>query len=87
MKGQDLTEKQLKAAEQYLIVRRADGCISRPHPDQNVVLPMKQLIMLIAEYGAIRAKSMLNGGSVDEPGEVYKTTLPPPLSSPPLKQG
>lgn len=29
--------------------------------------------MLIAEYGAIRAKSMLDGGSVEDPGEIYKT--------------
>lgn len=73
MKGADLTPKQLKAAEQYVLLRRADHNISLPNPEQMVTVRWKQLIMLVAEYGAIRAIGMENGGSVNDPGEVFFT--------------
>ena len=73
MNSSKLTEKQLKAAEQYILLRSARGNVATPHKAQMVTLTWEQLMMLVAEYGAIRAESVQNGGSVDEPGEVYRT--------------
>jgi len=73
VKGSDLSEKQIRAAEQYILLRRSQGNNQTPQPTQQVVLPWNALIMLVAEYGAIRAASMELGGKVDEPGEVYLT--------------
>ena len=73
MKGSDLTEKQLKAAEQYILLRRASGNDAIPDASQRVELGWKELVMLVAEYGAIRAGSVAEGGSVKDPGEVYLT--------------
>ena len=73
MRGSDLTTKQLKAAEQYILLRRAQGNTNYPSPEQLVSIQWEQLVMLVAEYGAIRARSVANGGSADEPGEVYLT--------------
>jgi hypothetical protein len=71
MNGSDLTQKQLRAAEQYILLRRSSGNTHRPDGQQTVQLPWKALVALVAEYGAIRATSVEHGGSVDEPGEVY----------------
>jgi hypothetical protein len=73
MKGSDLTEKQIKAAEKYILLRRASGNEATPHGDQHLKISWKDLVMLIAEYGAIRAGSVAKGGSVNEPGDVYKS--------------
>lgn len=71
MKAADLTDKQLKAAEQYIRLRH-DGD-DLPLPEERIIVQWKQLVMLVAEYGAIRAQSISRGGSVEEPGEVYRT--------------
>jgi hypothetical protein len=71
--GSDLTEKQLKAAEKYILLRRASGNDATPDDEQLLEIRWKELVMLIAEYGAIRAGSIANGGSVNEPGEVGLT--------------
>lgn len=73
MKGSDLTDKQLKAAERYILLRRADGNTVPPDGEQQVAMPFNSLVRLVAEYGAIRAASVEQGGSVDEPGDVYLT--------------
>ena len=73
MNGSDLTEKQLKAAEKYILLRRASMNDATPDDNALIELRWKEFVMLIAEYGAIRAGSIGNGGSVNEPGEVYLT--------------
>jgi hypothetical protein len=73
MNGSKLTDKQLEAAEQYILLRRAAGNTATPNDDQMVTQKWIQVVMLVAEYGAIRAESAQYGGSVDEPGEVYLT--------------
>jgi hypothetical protein len=70
VKGQDLTDKQLRAAEQYILLRRASGNHIVPEPEQVVSQRWQDLVMLVAEYGAIRADSISKGGSVHEPGEI-----------------
>jgi len=36
MKGSDLTEKQIKAAEKYILLRRASGNEAAPDGDQRI---------------------------------------------------
>jgi len=74
MKGSDLTPEQLKAAEQYILLRRSADNLERPLPDELVSVQWAKLVMLVAEYGAIRAKSVADGKTTwDYPGEVYLT--------------
>lgn len=72
MKGSDLTEKQLAAAKQYILLR-SPQTTGEPEPERFLQLSWQNLVMLVAEYGAIQAASVENGGSVDEPGEVHLT--------------
>jgi hypothetical protein len=74
MKGSDITSKQKMAAAKYILLRRSkvnDG--PDPSPDELITVRWAQLVLLVAEYGAIRAASVADGGSVEEPGEVYLT--------------
>ena len=73
MNGKNLTEKQLKAAEKYILLRRASENKAAPGDDQYVQLRWKELVMLVAEYGALRASGVERGGSISEPGDVYLT--------------
>jgi hypothetical protein len=73
MNGSKLTDKQLEAAKQYILLRRSAGNTTTPNDDQMVTHTWKQLVMLVAEYGVIRAESVQHGGSVDDPGDVYLT--------------
>lgn len=73
MRGADLTEKQLKAAEQYILLRRASDNKLTPHAEQVIQQRWKDVVMLVAEYGALRANSVAHGGSVEEPGEIVLT--------------
>jgi len=73
MKGADLTEKQLKAAEQYLLLRRVDAQWREFTDSTQLSVSFGDLKKLIAEYGAIRAASVAEGGTIDEPGEIYLT--------------
>jgi len=73
MKGTDLTEKQLKAAEQFILGARAKGNTQSPEADQAVTQRWSDLVRIVAWYGAIRAASMQHGGTVEEPGETFKT--------------
>ena len=72
MKGTDLSEKQLKAAEQFILGARAEGNALQPEPSQVIAHRWEDLVRIVAWYGAIRAQSMLQGGTVEEPGETYK---------------
>jgi len=73
MNGKNLTEKQLKAAEKYILLRRASENKAAPGDDQYVQLRWKEPVMLVAEYGVIRAGSIAQGGSISDPGDVYLT--------------
>jgi hypothetical protein len=73
MNKSKITEKQLRAAEQYILLRRSAGNSRQPEDQEQVQMSWQHLVMLVAEYGAIRAGSVAKGGSVDEPGEVYLT--------------
>ena len=44
-----------------------------PTHDQDVRQNFGDLVRLVALYGAIRAKAVADGNSVDEVGETYKT--------------
>ena len=73
MKGSDLTPKQMRAATQYILLRRSSGNTLVPSPEQKIEVRWRDLVMLVAEYGAIRAGSVAKGSSVDDPGEVLLT--------------
>lgn len=72
MKGTDVTEKQMRAAEQFIQLVRPEGRKTMPHTDQWLAIKWEDLVRLVAHYGAIRAGSIAQGESVDEPGEVFK---------------
>ena len=70
MRGTEVTEKQLKAAEQFVMLHyRGSSDVKR---DQVIMVKFEEMLRLIALYGAIRCESAKNGGSADEPGECYK---------------
>lgn len=77
MKGSDLTDKQIESAKQYILCRRAKGNSYHPHDHQQILITWRELVMLVAEYGAIRAQSIARGGSLEEPGEVHFTGKDP----------
>ena len=72
MKGTDLSEKQLRAAEQF-ILSLTDGVRTSLEPSQIIFQRWDSLVRLVAFYGAVRATAMLHGGTVEEPNEVFKT--------------
>ena len=74
MKGSDLTQKQLDAAEQFLMELRSDGNPVKPALDQVISMPWENIIRCVALYGAIRAKAVSDGNSPDEPGYVESAT-------------
>ena len=71
MKGTELSEKQLKAAERF-ILSLTDGNRESLEPSQIISQRWDSLVRLVAFYGAIRAKAMLRGGTVEEPQETFK---------------
>ena len=73
MRGNDLTQAQLDAAEQFILLMRSKTNDLHPTHDQDVRHNFGDLVRLVALYGAIRAKAVENGNSVDEVGEVYNT--------------
>jgi hypothetical protein len=76
VKGTELSEKQLKAAERFILSLRAKGNTQTPESTQIVTQRWDSLVRLVAFYGAIRAKAMLHGGTVEEPGETFKQATP-----------
>ncbi len=73
MRGRDISEKQLKAAEQYLLLLRVDSQWTEYADSTMLSVSFGDMKKIIAEYGAIRAASVARGGTVDEPGEIYLT--------------
>ena len=75
MRATELSQKQLDAAEQFILLLRSKGNKLHPKNDQQVANNWGDLIRLVALYGAVRAKAVADGNSVEEVGEVYKTGL------------
>jgi hypothetical protein len=73
MRGTEITEEQMYAAEKFILLCRTDGNTRTPTPEESVSMPWANLIRIVAWYGAIRAKAVADGNSFDEPGETYKT--------------
>lgn len=70
MRGTNVTEWQLRAAEKFLRDRNMN--VAKPENyDRKVSLPFGDLVRLVAWYGQIRAKAVERGHSADEPGETY----------------
>ena len=73
MRGTDITEAQMDAAEKFILLMRSKTNTLHPTHDQEVRHNFGDLVRLVALYGAIRAKAVADGNSVDEVGETYKT--------------
>jgi hypothetical protein len=74
MKGTELTDAQLDAAETFILEREIPPCAKRD-PSTLVDVEWKKLVRLVAWYGAIRFSSALGGGSLTSPsppGEVAR---------------
>lgn len=73
MRGTDITEAQMDAAEKFIFLCRTDGNTRTPKPEEFVSMPWSNIVRIVAWYGAIRAKAVADGNSVDRVGETYKT--------------
>ena len=73
MKGTELTAQQLKAAEQFILLLRANGNQRTPESSEMVTQTWDSIVRLVALYGAIRAKAVADGNSPEVVGEVFKT--------------
>jgi hypothetical protein len=65
--GTDLTEWQLKAAENFLRAASEEPLNSKG----KIVLAFGDLVRIVAWYGQIRAKGVESGIPADEPGETF----------------
>lgn len=72
MRGTELSDKQLKAAERF-ILSLTDGTKTSLEPESMISQRWDSLVRLVAFYGAIRAYAVTKGGTVEEPGETFKT--------------
>ena len=68
MKGIDINDDQMRAAETFLLERQEPPCKARTG-DVLVGMRWKDLVRLVAWYGAVRAEGALKGIPVDKPGE------------------
>ncbi len=69
MKGTDITPEQLSAAEHFV---KSVMDSTRNIPDSlPIAIRFDRLIRLVAWYGAIRFASAVNGGTLNQPGEVH----------------
>ena len=92
MRGTDLTEWQIKAAEKFC---RRNSSTDPIDDDQSVSLRFGDLVRMVAWYGQIRAKAVEAGAPADTPGETHTVTTGPvssqnttiPYSSPAPKEG
>jgi hypothetical protein len=73
MRGTEITDAQMDAAEKFILLCRTDGNTKMPKPEESVSMPWANIVRIVAWYGAIRAKAVADGNSVDEVGETYKT--------------
>ena len=73
MKGTELTDQQLDAAEKFILLMRAKDNLMVPERTQLVTQTWDSIVRLVALYGAIRAKAVADGNSPEVAGEVFKT--------------
>ena len=73
MRGTEITDAQMDAAEKFLLLVRSVDNETQPDPEDSVSIPWNKLVRLVAWYGAIRANAVANGNPVDKAGETYKT--------------
>lgn len=73
MKGTELNEKQLKAAEEFVLAQRSatSQVVQTPAPTERVSIEWQQFVRMVAWYGALRAAAMLKGGSVENPSSFF----------------
>lgn len=71
MKGTDLTDWQLSAAEKFLRQRGRRMDEQPREIDRIITIPWGDFIRVVAWYGQIRAHAVANGAPPDEPGETY----------------
>lgn len=73
MRGTEITDSQMDAAEKFILLCRTDGNTQYPKPEESVTMHWGNIVRIVAWYGAIRAKAVKDGASVDDAGETYKT--------------
>ena len=73
MRGTEITDAQMNAAEEFILLCRTDKNTRTPKPEEFVSMPWSNIVRIVAWYGAIRAKAVADGNSVDRVGETYKT--------------
>jgi hypothetical protein len=73
MRGTELTDAQMDAAEKFILLCRTEGNTRTPKPEESVSMRWSNIVRIVAWYGAIRAKAVADGNSVDEVGETYNT--------------
>lgn len=70
MKGTDLTQAQIDAAERFILARRATSNLQHPKGDEEILQRWSDFIRIVAWYGAIRYKAGSEGlSSLDNPGD------------------
>lgn len=70
MKGTDVTQEQLRAAERFVRSIQRAGT-KQPEAESAIVLPFMDLVQLVAWYGALRYIAGRDGiNSLENPGEV-----------------
>ncbi len=74
MKGTDLTPKQLKSAEEFILDRSRNRIDGRHviDPDHPIVMRWSDLVRIVAWYGALRyqAGKFGTGGTFEKPGPI-----------------
>ncbi len=68
MRGNDLTQAQLDAAEQFILLMRSKTNDLHPTGDQQIAQRWCDLVCIVALYGAIRAKAVADGNPADVAG-------------------
>lgn len=70
MRGTDLSQWQLDAAEKF--IRGRNKTIVGPFAPETITVRWSDLVRLVAWYGAIRADATKRGIDPDTPGEAYE---------------
>ena len=71
MKGTELSDRQLLAAEKFLRLPSMNMAEQPRDLDRQIILPWGDLIRIVAWYGQIRAQAVADGVPPNEPGETY----------------
>ncbi len=70
MRGTELTQAQIEAAERFILARRAKGNTQHPSQDEPISQKWGDFVRLVAWYGAIRYKAGIEGlSSLENPGD------------------